>query len=198
MPFRAPFGPPPRAPWKRQTVQPRTAGALQGRRERWLRSTAVLSQRNTPASMRSSRTFPKTPSSRNSPDDRLTTSVHGDVLNSDPLLSPCPIALQRLYLPREGPGKLVEGPLSAVLLGDILHMSEPARKRYRGQMYSSHLRRQHGLDFVSRLDPFTIERAKLVPLSSTLLPDEPIFTSCEMSPLAKSTCVVPKASINSR
>jgi hypothetical protein len=28
MPFRLPLGPPPRAPWKRQTAQPRTAGAL--------------------------------------------------------------------------------------------------------------------------------------------------------------------------
>ena len=28
---RSPFGPPPRAPWKRQTVQPVTAGAMHGR-----------------------------------------------------------------------------------------------------------------------------------------------------------------------
>ena len=31
MPLRSPFGPPPRAPWKRQTVQPVTAGAMHGR-----------------------------------------------------------------------------------------------------------------------------------------------------------------------
>jgi hypothetical protein len=28
MPLRLPFGPPPRAPWNRQTVQPVTAGAM--------------------------------------------------------------------------------------------------------------------------------------------------------------------------
>ena len=31
MPLRSPFGPPPPAPWKRQTVQPVTAGAMHGR-----------------------------------------------------------------------------------------------------------------------------------------------------------------------
>jgi hypothetical protein len=45
MPLRFPFGPPPRAPWKRQTVQPRTAGALHRSRVRF----EVAEQRGAPA-----------------------------------------------------------------------------------------------------------------------------------------------------
>src|SRR3954454_5263965 len=84
----------------------------------------------------------------------LPALVHGHVLHGDLLLAAGSVALKRLQLSRKGAGRAVEGPLGAVLLGNVLDVAEAAREGHGGHVDGRHLTRQHGLDLVSGLDPF--------------------------------------------
>ena len=61
-------------------------------------------------------------------DDCLPAFVHCDVFHPDGLLASGSVSLERLNLPREGAGELIEGTLRAVLLRNVVHMREPARE----------------------------------------------------------------------
>jgi hypothetical protein len=107
-----PFGAPPRAPWKRQTFHPRTAGALQRLRvlldmavQRgafWKAYSRFLLSSSSSRFMGLSSLFLVTPTPRRDiPHNRLCVVVHGDMLNSDLLLSTS--AHNMTPQPKEGP-----------------------------------------------------------------------------------------------
>jgi hypothetical protein len=74
-------------------------------------------------------------------DDGLPAFVDRDVFHADGLLASAPVSLERLHLCREGSSEFIESPLRAVLLRDIVHMSEPAREGHGGVVDGGHLRR---------------------------------------------------------
>src|SRR3954452_4422674 len=75
----------------------------------------------------------------------LPALVHGHVLHRDLLLAAGSVALKRLQLSRKGAGELVEGPLGAVLLGNVLDVTEAAREGHDGHVDGRYLTREHGL-----------------------------------------------------
>jgi hypothetical protein len=114
--YRRDLGAPPRAPWKRHTVQPRTAGVLHRSRVR----IEVAEQRG--AFWKEYSHF-KGMVPRGAPrpvrhraDNCLPTLIHRDALHANELLASASISLERLHPRRKGPGELVEGTFCAVLL----------------------------------------------------------------------------------
>lgn len=74
---------------------------------------------------------PRHPPNLHITDDGLLAFIDGDVLDGDLLLPAVPMPPQRLHLRRKGPRQLVERPLGAVLLRDVLGLRETARHRQR-------------------------------------------------------------------
>ena len=96
--------------------------------------------------------FPRSPAPRASHCRQLPAPlIHRDVLHADGLLASGSVSLERLDLRRKGAGELIEGALRAVLLRDVVHMSEPAREGHGRVVNSGHLSREHRLHLVPRL-----------------------------------------------
>ena len=64
-------------------------------------------------------------------DNGLSAFVDGDVLHDHLLLAAGAVAFQRFHLRRERARQLVESALGTVLLGDVIHVVEAARRRHR-------------------------------------------------------------------
>jgi hypothetical protein len=77
------------------------------------------------------------------------------MLDSHLLLALGAIFLQRRHLGGEGANELIERPLGAVLLRDVLNMRQAAGERHGRHVHRRHLSRQHGLDLIARLDVFS-------------------------------------------
>ena len=75
------------------------------------------------------------------PDNCLPALVDRDVLHRHLLLTAGSVSLQGLYLDSERPRQLVERPLGAVLLWDVVHIVEAAGKRHGGHVHRGHLGR---------------------------------------------------------
>jgi hypothetical protein len=114
LPLRLPFGAPPRAPWNRHTLQPRTAGALQGLRVRF--EVAVnrgAERKRLTGFMGLPKTFLLLPPPRgqtSASNDGLAAAVHMYVLvlHRDLLPSARAVALEGLHLRRVGATALVQ------------------------------------------------------------------------------------------
>jgi hypothetical protein len=76
--------------------------------------------------------------------------IDRNVLHRDLLLAPGPIPLERFHLHRKRPGQLVECPFCAILLEDVVHMSEAAGEGHGGHVNCRHLGSHHGFNFVLR------------------------------------------------
>jgi hypothetical protein len=85
-------------------------------------------------------------------DDRLAALGDMDVLDRHLLLALRAIFLQSGHLRCEGPGELVVGIRGAILLREIVHMSQAAAERHRRHMNRRHLSSEHRLDLIARLD----------------------------------------------
>jgi len=77
-----------------------------------------------------------------------------DVLYRDFLLALAAVATERLYLRSEGASKLVEGPLGAILLWNVIYVSETAGERHRCYVDGSHLGCEHRFYLILRLYAF--------------------------------------------
>lgn len=85
-------------------------------------------------------------------DDRLPALGDMDVLNGHLLLALRAVVFQTLNLHRKCARKFVERALGGILLRDIVDVGEPTRERHRGHMHLRHLRREHRLDLVARIN----------------------------------------------
>src|SRR3981081_1074377 len=74
------------------------------------------------------------------------------MLHGHLLLATGPVALERLHLDCKGPGELVERTFGAVLLRYILYVRKSPSGRHGRHMYGGHLRRQHRLELIPRLN----------------------------------------------
>ncbi len=86
-------------------------------------------------------------------DDRLPALGDVDVLNDHALFALRAVIFERLDLIGERARELVKGRLGAVLLREIVSVGEVASGRHRRVVDRAHLRRQHRLDLIARLDP---------------------------------------------
>jgi hypothetical protein len=86
--------------------------------------------------------------------DRLAAFADRYMLHGDFLLATGSVALERLHLGYIGPGELIEEALGAVLLRYVLYLRKLSSGPHGRDIYGGHLRRQHRLELIPRLNTF--------------------------------------------